>query len=55
MGLFDKVQISLEYVRLKKMEERLKKRWNEINVDIDAPEDCHEMCKELKKILDNKK
>lgn len=34
--------------------EKIKDRWNFINVDLDAAEDCVKMCHTLKEILDAK-
>jgi len=36
----------------KELIEEIRKRWEEINVDLDAPEDCIKMCKFIKELLE---
>jgi len=38
-------------VRNQKFAEQVKQRWAEISVDIDAPEDCREICKLIQALL----
>lgn len=53
--LGNKLQVKeVETELLKQKLERIKLRWNLINVDIDAPEDCVKMCISLKEIIGDK-